>query len=107
MRQVVRWGLLGWSLMGNRSGCTKQRPPIPGLLSKSHPPPPPPHEGHNAHHAKVSTPLTIGGVVTGLTEPRVLADLRPNKSPRTSPTPISMAPNDECFVVSEDLIDSI
>ena len=32
---------------------------------------------------------------------------RPKKSPRTSSTPISMAPNDECFVVSEDLIDSI
>ena len=61
----------------------------------------------NAHHAKLSTPLTIGGVVTGLTEPRVLADLRPKKSPKTSSTPISMAPNDECFVVSEDLIDSI
>ena len=59
-------------------------------------------EPTNAHHD-----ITIGGIATGLTKPRVPADLRLKKFLKTSSTPILMAPNDDCFVVTEDLNDSM
>ena len=49
----------------------------------------------------------IGGIATGLTKPQVPADLRLKKFLKTSSTPILKAPNDDCFVVTEDLNDFI
>ena len=47
----------------------------------------------------------IGGIATGLTKPQEPTDLLLKKFLKTSSTPILKAPNDDCFVVTEDLND--
>ena len=47
----------------------------------------------------------IGGIATGHTKPQEPTGLPHKKFLKTSSTPILKAPNDDCFVVAEDLND--
>ena len=62
-------------------------------------------EPTNAHHVKRNTTPMIGRTATGPTKLQEPTGLPPKKFLKTSFTPISKAPNDDCFVVAEDLND--
>ena len=96
--QTIRIALLPSALVGTLHvpNCTRvPKKPIKKKRSTVEP--------TNAHHTKRNTPPMIGGIATGPTEPQEPTDLLPKKFPKTSCIPILKAPNDDSFVVAEDL----